>query len=350
MILNLPERVKQYELEALFSPVPGTVAVALMNSKYGGIARDGEKVAAGYLLMTSVEAAQGLMASAWKHDAYCRDKRMRLEYANEGLESSMIPKIFPYGKCWICTSCQVDNAPKRDMCVSCGSLRSLGCEFVDPKIPTRMLRITDIDRSLPEQEVEKIIHGSCPVKEVNFSTDRVTGHHKGTAYCRCFSIKDATKISDALNGRVLGNQGQLCLVEYCMERFSSRDKAPCKQEESISWEPAEFQTNKPHSIVDNTQDNMYIYDDTSGYYWHTKDQVWGTKDPVTGMFVPYIQADQPSSTVQHETVNISSAAVVSAKPQVSTTTTTVREKNKPKTVSGVIHTGTWANKKKHKAM
>lgn len=334
MIYNLPERVKQYELEALFGPVPGTVAVALMNSKYGGIARDGETVAAGYLLMTSIQTAQGLMRSSeWRHNSYCRDKKMELQFAHDGLESSMIPKVFPHGKYWICRACHVDNAPKREMCVSCGSLRSIGCDFVDPTVPTRTIRIMNIDRSVSENDVEDVIRRICPVHTVKFSRDGVSGHHKGTAYCECFTVEDAIKISRHMKDRVFGDNGQLCMVEYGVERFSIDDKAVV--DEQPTWEPAEFQANQVYHAPtrDNEhEDHRFIYDSGSGYYWDTKDQVWGTKDPVTGSFVPYTEP------------TLDRAA--SSPTQKSSKVECTLDEKKSKTVQGVIHAGTWANKKK----
>jgi hypothetical protein len=156
------------------------------------------------------------------------------------------------------------------------------------------------------------------------------------------------KISSALQGRVFGDHGQLGIVEYCMERFSSQEKLVSDKEEPSSWAPAEFETDSRHKAVaqhgDKTQD--MVYDAESGYYWHTKDQVWGTKDPVTDTFVPYVEPDTTpnTSTIQHQTsTRIPSAVVVSAKPQMKAI-----QKNKPKPIQGIIHTGTWANKKKQK--
>lgn len=355
----MPERVKQYELEALFSPVPGTVAVVTMNSKYGGIAREGEKVAAGFLLMTSVQTAKGLMESEWKCNAYCRDRRMVLEYANSRLESSMIHKVFPHGKYWICSACHVDNAPRRDVCVSCSSLRSIGCAFVDPTVPTRMLRITDIDQSTTtlEKDIEKAIRDICAVQDVKFSKDRKTGHHKGTAYCHCFSIQDAIKISDALSKRTFGDSGQLCGVEYCMERFPADKSEPIqpnnKVTEESTWEPAEFQTRQgTTSRLDTSgnrheQNDVFVYDATSGYHWHSIDHVWGTKDPITGTFVPYVEPESNPRPVQQDTRtegHVSTAAVVTAKPAI----TVASQQKEIKAIQGVIHVGKWAQKKKQK--
>lgn len=388
VITNLPKRVKQYELEALFSPVPGTVAVKLMNSKYGGEVRDGESAEAAFLLMTNAQTAQGLMASEWKHNAYCRDKQMNLEYAHERLESQMIPKVFPHDQYWLCAACHVDNAPKRDVCVSCHALRSIGCEFVDPSVPTRMIRISNIDRSALEKDVEAEIHSVCAVHSVTFTKDHITGHHKGKAYCRCFSVDDAIKIFKQLEGRSFGGRGQLCSVEFCVERFSDIDervhdtkhveKGPSAVQEQHAWEPAEFLADgepEDHQCTQTSEQypDLYYYDKKSGYYWHTRDRVWGTKDPITGGFVPYMEPNHPDenntqvgrstsgTSGQRRTLSSqdkkSSAAVVAAKPQLVSNQSrsvfvdaparnVVVDTSQGKTVQGVIHAGKWAAKKK----
>lgn len=326
LITNIPKNVKLYELEALFSSVPGTMAMALLNSKYGGVVGEEEETAveAAFLLMTGRDTATALMESDWKHSAYCRDAKMTLEFAEYRLECSLRARVVPT-RAWICASCRSDNAPKRDTCFSCGMLRCIGCELVDPLVPTKSLRITNIDGDVPGGELEARIKSIAGVNSIRFLRDKSTGRPTGCAYCNCFSVDDAILIRESLHDSPHGHHGQLLQVEFCPERnhakrSSSSGAAAAKTPQNVSsldWQPAEFQqddavTKSAEPPTSNTRDAGFVYDAASGYmkeissglyydvhsgyYFDPITQVWGTKDPITNAFVPYSSVDDNGAT------------------------------------------------------
>ncbi|KAI8110104.1 hypothetical protein M9435_001783 [Picochlorum sp. BPE23] len=379
LITNIPKNVKLYELEALFSSVPGTMAMALLNSKYGGVVGEEEDTAveAAFLLMTGRDTATALMESDWKHSAYCRDAKMTLEFAEFSLECSMKARVVPT-RVWICASCRSDNAPKRDTCFSCGMLRCIGCELVDPLVPTKSLRISNIDGDVPEGELEARIKSIAGVHSIRVLRDKSTGRPTGFAYCNCFSVDDAILIRESLHDSPHGHHGQLLQVEFCPERNHTKrssssfggatnTKTP-ENVPSVDWEPAEFQhddvaTNAGGPLSSDTRDSGFVYDAVSGYmkevssglyydvhsgyYFDPITQAWGTKDPITNAFVPYVDDNKGATTsdvvakqrvssrIETDTHNVEAdrdqkasetakvkgkGAVIGAAPQISVTT------------------------------
>ncbi len=403
LITNIPKNVKLYELEALFSSVPGTMAIALMNSKYGGVVVEDDKdtdVEAAFLLMTGREAANALMKSEWKTGAYCRDMKMTLEFAEYGLECNMKTRVTP-SRVWICAACGSDNAPKRDACFSCGKLRCIGCELVDPSVPTKSLRITNIDGDVSEGDLEARIKSVAGVHSIRVLRDRNTRRPTGCAYCNCFSVDNAILIRESLHDSPHGPLGQLLQIEFCPERVhATRDTKrsastsvakPLENESAVDWEPAEFDekdvmTNDAAATND-AENSGFVYDAGSGYmkevssglyydvhsgyYYDPITQVWGTKDPITNGFVPYSSVTDEATATAHDERgtnkciahdekdearetskatnkakgNGCGGAVIGAAAQIVHGQEKQKEDSKPKKAKGIIHKGTWAKKK-----
>jgi RNA recognition motif-containing protein len=336
VIRNLPKKVKQYELEALFAPVPGTVAVSLtLHSEH-----------AACLLMSSTETASALMNSDWKHNAYCRDQKMDLEYAELGLQNRMLKELFP-AYCWICASCGMDNIPKRERCFSCHALRSLSCGYVDPTVPSRVVRVSHVDTRVSESEIETMVKTAAPVFEVKFSRDLKTGKHKGSFHCYFFTVQDAEKVVNVLKQSWEG----VC-VEYCMEKKGyapeKTKKKDVNEQPHITNVVAEgFELDPISGYYLREKSTGLYYDPNSGYFYDQGLQVWGTKDPVLGTFVPHVQQEQ--DIVVHSTTNTDNT--IREKNNNSKNNASIHHEKQPKasvvSVQGVIHKGTWA-RKQHK--
>ena len=337
--------MKQYELEALFAPVPGTVAVSLMNSVYGGHVKDGELASVAFLLMSSTETATALMNSDWKHSAYCRDQKMELEYAELGLQNRMMKELFPT-HCWICASCGVDNIPKREYCFSCHALRSLSCGYVDPTVPTRVVRVAHVDTRMSESEIETMIKAAAPVYDIKFSRDLKTGKHKGSFHCYFYSVEDAKKIIDMLKETLLVQEGHALCIEYCMEKKGYAPEKKRDTQQSILdtvTEGFELDPISGQYLVEKST-GLY-YDPNSGYFYDPNIQVWGTKDPVSGTFVPYISSCGSYSIPQEED---NGGGVIHRDNNTNKNNAQQGNSSPPKpSIQGVIHKGTWA-RKQHK--
>lgn len=354
--------------------------------------------------MVSVDASIALMDSDWRDAAYCRTRRMRLEFADRRQNRNIDMKL---ENDWICVNCNVNNFVSRRVCFSCGAARTLACPTVDPNEPTRVLRISEIEQHIGEDALSSILKAWVPVQEIRFSWHRKSSSHRGVAFVYFNSVEDATYVMEQLDGKPL--EGQRGMVRACFTqvrssaaRQSKENGSPTKSKgngpggtptaaalEQLDWEPASFDeknlvpggaaaeeqpagvSDQPGFVYDPESGYMkdvvsgLFYDVSTGYYFDPTLQSWGTKDPITGMFSPYQEpithhvqdADNKKAVELPKKEEKKTAVVINAAPKLNKETSTLGDKHpqdatnssdapKPK-VAGVIHKGKWAKRKQN---
>eukprot|EP00890_Picochlorum_soloecismus_P000966 jgi/Picsp_1/1870/NSC_05336-R1_rna-binding protein 5 10 len=408
VIRNLPPDVTEEELKGLFASVPGTAAIELLDDQWSG--KD-EGEACAYLRMVSVDASVALMESDWRDAAYCRTRRMRLEFADRRQNRNIDINL---DKDWICVNCNINNFVSRKVCFSCGSARTLACSTVDPNEPTRVLRISEIEQHIGEDALSSILKVWVPVQEVRFSWHRKSSSHRGIAFVYFNSVQDATYVMEQLDGKPLEGQRGIVRAAFTQVRSTSgaqqnrENASPRKAKgrvsgdattaaealEQLDWEPASFDEknlNPDDGVEDQPKDvseqpgfvydpesgymkdvvSGLFYDVNTGYYFDPTLQSWGTKDPVTGVFSPYQEpANQANVSVQEECVNPAesskeetkkppiAAGVINAAPRINKDASAPDTKkiadndssdapNLKPKVEGVIHKGKWARRKQN---
>jgi len=360
--------------------------------------------------MVSVDASIALMESDWRDAAYCRTRRMRLEFADRRQNRNVDMKL---DNDWICVNCNINNFVSRRVCFSCGAARTLACPTVDPNEPTRVLRISEIEQHIGEDALSSILKAWVPVQEVRFSWHRKSSSHRGIAFVYFNSVQDATYVMDQLDGKPLEGQQGTVRASFTQVRSASgaqqrKDSAsPRKGKgsgdataavaalEQLDWEPASFDeknlnpddgvegqpksvSEQPGFVYDPESGYMkdvvsgLFYDVNTGYYFDPSLQSWGTKDPITGMFSPYQEPtnheEVPSqeergnpgesskdNTKHSQTISgvINAAPIINKEAsepcakQIQSTTNNADAPNLKPKVEGVIHKGKWAKRKQN---
>lgn len=278
--------------------------------------------------MASVHAAQALMGSEWRDNAYYQDHRLRLQYSSTNPRDFLEPDAE-----WLCLSCQGDNFSWRMECFKCGAPRTEDSPTIDGDAPSCILKIQNLEPEATEEALEDAIKPIVPLKVARLVRDKVTGECRGFAFVHFYSVGDATTAMEKLDGQVLAGQRWPCRMFYARDRLDTgAETGPSAPQAAVptleaaladaGWEPksleevaaeaaaagdvvaAELATAAPelgHAVpagYDYDVATGYMRDLVSGYYFDTKTgyffspklQQWGTLD-ATGAFTPHPTAD-----------------------------------------------------------
>ena len=203
---------------------------------------------------------------------------------------------------WLCPACGTNNFAYRVECFSCRAAKPSQevLEATLAAVATDCVIINGLDAGASEEAILAFLAQVAPVKELRLPKDKGTHHNRGFAFADFFSIGDATRVKELVNGTSMSGSRTILRVTYSVAPLKiGRDKKvnevahaaiaaaefAAQYSHNVSWTPKEFGASsvpsRERSDTGTLEDGEttaglggYVFDAASGYY----------KDETTGMF------------------------------------------------------------------
>jgi RNA recognition motif-containing protein len=240
-IHNLPPDTAEEELRSLFAPIPGVAQLVLSikdsngplaadtqantqnrDDKNRNQSNDKDRKTTAMLHMTALPAAQALMDSEWRNNAYYRDCRLQLAYTPPPSPPRGVLKDTD----WVCPACSSLNFARRSTCYHCRVPRTEEAESIDPEAPSHVLKITNLEMQTDEAILEEYIKPLAPIRVIRLARDKMTGESRGVAFVYFFSVRDATAVMEKLDGSIINGQTWRLRMSYARDRMNPAAPAP----------------------------------------------------------------------------------------------------------------------------
>ncbi|KAK9819581.1 hypothetical protein WJX81_006628 [Elliptochloris bilobata] len=348
-VRGVPDVVDEADFWTLLAPWPGVQAVRITKDRATGLSRG-----FAFVDFTSVEEARALMEAPGRHGLALHDEILKFEYSiapqptvgggDGGRGAGGAPLD------WVCGMCQAVNFSRRLECYQCSTPRPSDPLRItaEPEAPSCVLKVSGLEPHISEEVLEAMAAAVVPVREVRGVRDKFTGAPRGFCFLHLFSIADAARAMQLLQGASVEGQASTLRLCYARERAAptgaAADALDAAQAMSAysAWEPKEFDGAEPEPAApgevpqeanpnpasapaasesydpfaraagaptdgaamggESAQAGFvydaasgyyydahsgYYYDANSGLYFDSSSQCWLAQDPATGEYQPY---------------------------------------------------------------